>query len=178
MTNKLLMLAVCVLLSIVGCTGTDKTGNSNRTLNKQFPAFLAGTWEPNESKWIFTFEPNGTISKFQHFVGMEFIVAQGGLVEPWRNDAEAIYSLGPCEASYEPKTRQLSVKIVIEHYVIKFINGSMEGSFHDTLVGPVSEDGKIWNASWISTCEITGHGTDTMKPKMLIFTKVSDKTSK
>jgi hypothetical protein len=105
---------------------------------------------------------------------MEFEVAEGGLVEQWRDDIEAMYALGPCEARYNPKTRELSVRVVIEQMLIEFPNGTMEGSFHDELTGPVSEDGMTWSAAWVSVGEVDGFGSDdpnTVVPKRLTFTK-------
>jgi hypothetical protein len=158
----LFSLFVAGFLGLWGCHGND---------------FPAGTWRPDESRWVFTFEPDGRISKVVHHGGMEFEVAEGGLVEQWRGGIEAVYGLGPCEAQYDPKTRELSVKIVVEHFIIEFPNGTMEGNFHDYLTGPVSGDGTTWSAAWVSLGEIIGGGSsdpNTVVPKRLTFTKVTN----
>lgn len=177
MTKKILALSVCVVVfsGLWGCQEERRDLlTASCSEDKTFPEFLVGTWRPDKSRWVLTFEPDSHISKMRHSVGMEFDVAEGGLVEQGRNNAEAIYVLGPCEAQYNPETRELSVTVVIEHYVINFPNGSMEGSFHDYLTGRVSEDGLAWNASWTSTGEIIGGGSSTTGPKGLTFTKVMD----
>lgn len=177
MIREILLLIVCsvVLPGLWGCqTNRQVLSQTEDSKDNTFPQFLVGTWQPDESRWVFTFEADGRISKMKHFVGMEFDVAEGGLVEQWRNNAEAIYALGPCEAQYNPKTCELSVTIVIEHYIISFPNGSMEGNFHDYLTGRVSEDAMTWNASWTSTSEIFGSGSSTVGPEQLTFTKVMD----
>ena len=172
-----MVLTVCIVVFSVlwGCQeGRRVLPPTSGSADDTFPEFLVGTWRPNESRWVFTFEPDGSISTMKHFVGMEFEVAAGGLVEQLRNNIEAVYFLGPCQAQYNPETRELSVTIVIEQYIIKSPNDSMEGSFHDYLTGRVSEDGLTWNASWTSTGEIIGGGSSTTGPKQLTFTKVMD----
>lgn len=181
MKEKVLLLTVC-LTTFSGLWGCQKEQGkvlsdsvlSARAEETEFPEFLVGTWRSNESRWVLTLEPDGSISKMKHFGGMEFDVAEGGLVEHWRDNAEAIYALGPCEAEYESQTRELTVTIVIEHYIINFSDGSLEGSFYDYLTGPISEDGLTWNASWTSRGEIIGSGSSTVGPKKLTFTKVMD----
>jgi hypothetical protein len=175
MTKKILVLTICtgILSWLFGCQeGQWILPPTSSSQDSSFPEFLVGTWQPDESRWVLTFEPDGRISKMRHFGGMEFDVAEGGLVEQWRNNAEAIYALGPCEARYNPDIRELSVTVVIEHYVVNFPNGSMEGNFHEYLTGPVSEDGVTWNATWTSTGEIIGAGSSSSGPKQLTFTKV------
>lgn len=193
MTKKILVLTVCIAVFSVlwGCQGAHKTRKrafgEPRNANEgagviikdsgEFPDFLVGTWQPNKSKWVFTFEPDGRISKIRHFVGMEFDVAEGGLVEQWRGSIEAIYVLETCEARYNPETRELRVTVVVDPFIMNFIDGSMEGSFHDYLTGRVSQDGTTWNVTWTSTSEIIGGGSidpNKVVPKQLTFRKVMD----
>jgi len=183
MMRKRLLLIVClvVLAGFVGCVDSNRGIEPIIEGEGQFPEFLVGTWRPDESRWVFLFEPDGRISKMTHHCGMEFEVAEGGLVEQWRDDIEAMYALGPCEARYNPKTRELSVRVVIEHMVIEFPNGVMEGNFHDELTGPVSEDGMRWNAAWVSVGEVDGFGSDdpnTVSAKQLTFTKDLDNSER
>ncbi len=178
MRKRVLLFSLCVAVfpGFWGCQGSGQ-GVSGGCYGNGFPAFLAGTWRPDESRWVFTFEPDGRISKVVHHGGMEFEVAEGGLVEQWRDGIEAVYALGPCEAQYNPQTRELSVKIVVEHFVVEFPDGIMEGNFHDYLTGPVSEDGTTWSATWVSLGEIIGSGSsdpNTVVQKQLTFTKISN----
>jgi hypothetical protein len=182
MRKKLMILAITITV-FTGLAGCQRDGNkvalgsgpANIQQRMLFPKFLVGTWKTENSRWVFTFERDGRISKMTHVGGMEFDVNEGGLVEQWREGIEAAYMLGPCEARYNSYTRELSVTVVIEYYVINFPDGSMEGSFHDYLTGPVLKDGKTWNASWTSIGEIIGADApdpNSVKPQPLIFTKV------
>lgn len=173
-----LLLGLFVLCCLFSCNGFGQLPDKQAIQGDLFPEFLVGTWHPDDSRWIFTFAADGTITKMQHFGGMEFNVAEGGLVEPWLNGAKATYILGPCRADYNPQTRQLSLEIIIEYYIINFQDGSMEGNFQDYLIGPVSEDGLTWKADWTSYGEVIGVGkTDPNKvvPKKLVFTKALPK---
>jgi len=180
-------LALCVLAAVLFlATGCENPGGKSAAVGSQvknsgrFPQFLVGTWKPqpeDNNRWVFTFQQDGSISKFRHFVGMEFVVAEGGLIEPWRGDAEAVFGLGPCTAEYNPESRILTVTIVIENYIITFPNGTMEGRFSDSLTGPVSQDGLTWQAEWTSKSEIFGGGSgETTMP--LVFTKIDEDTNK
>ena len=93
-----------------------------------------------------------------HFGGMIFQdVSQGILEEQWRDGITAVYILGPQPlAKYNPKTRELTVQITIEHYQITFPNDTLEGSFDDTLTGPVLPDNQTWTALWRSQGAIIG----------------------
>ena len=181
MNDKFVVLAGAVV-AIVGAWGgcaVPENGSIEAadSAGAGLPEFLVGTWQPDNSRWVITLADDGTIPRMRHFIGVEFIVAEGGVVEPWRGGAEAMYVLGPCEVDYDGQTRQLSMTIDIEQYIVTFPDGTMEGSFHDTLTGPVSEDGKTWQAKWGSSGTLDGtpgqdHGK--VREQQLTFTKVSD----
>jgi len=184
MRTLTLLTWLTIAVAAAGCNPNGATPNNSRNNNAavqdKFPAFLVGSWRTDTAgaRWIFTFEADGRISKMRHFIGADFDVAEGGLIEPWRNNAEAAYFLGPCNAVYKPESRELTVTIIIEHYTIEFPNGKMEGSFRDHLTGPVSQDGKTWRATWKNESEVTGSGTSTPPPEKLLFTKIETDPSK
>ena len=176
MKKKILVLVISIIViyGLCGCNEHHKFKDSSKDV---FPKFLAGQWKPDSSKWILTIDPDGSIPKMRHFIGIDVVVAEGGLIEQWRDNITAMYVLGPCETHYDYKKRELSVKIIVEYYRVDFPDGAMEGSFYDHLRGPVSKDGKQWEVDWISTGEIIGGGSmdpNDVEPKKLIFTKVSE----
>ncbi len=181
MRDKIAVLGlwIFVLILIVGCESPGpKSENIKRSaaVESDFPTFLVGTWESEKGRWSFTFEPDGSISHFRHGGGMEINVADGGVVEQWHEDIEAVFPLGLCETEYDSLSRELKVTIIIEDYIITFLNATMEGSFRDYFSGQVSQDGTQWNAMWTSTGEVFGRSSDgpnsvTVKP--LVFKKVS-----
>lgn len=181
MRDKIAVLGlwIFVLTLIGGCESPGpKSENIKRSaaVESDFPEFLVGTWESEKGRWSFTFEPDGSISHFRHGGGMEFDVAQGGLVEQWRGGGQAVFALGPCTAEYDQINGQLKVTIIVENYLITFQNAAMEGSFHDDFSGRVFEDGAQWHAVWTSTGEVFGRSSDgpnNVTSKALVFKKVS-----
>ena len=142
---------------------------------KSFPDFLVGTWKADNAQWIFHFEPDGRISSFRHYAGMNVDVSEGGASEEWPNGTIAAYFLGPCEANYTPATRQLNVSIIIEYFYIDYPTGRVTGSFSDYLRGPVSQNGKKWKARWLSYLTIDGAeppDPNKIRPKTITFSKI------
>lgn len=178
MKKKSIVSLLYLLIVMAGCHGPGLSGEGSVYMDKvEFPVFLVGTWLSDESNWVFKFEPDGSISKMRHFIGATFIVEEGGLTEEGRGGMEATYILGPCETDYDADTRQLKVDVAIEYYILKFDNGSMEGTFYDTLTGVISQDGEKWFVSWISIGEIFGGDSmdkDKVVPKELTFIKTAD----
>jgi len=171
------------LFGLCGCQQGQKVSSSStgplveNEPSNLFPDFLVGTWKSNKTRWVFNFEPDGSISSFNHFVGMEIDVSEGGLSEKGRDEVISAYFLGPCKATYTPATRQLDVTIIIEHFYFDFPDGQMTGSFVDYLRGPVSQNGKRWTVSWLSYCTIDGAtppDPNKIKPTFLTFTKIQN----
>jgi hypothetical protein len=186
MKRLLLIIAsgVFFLFGLYGCeNGRKLSSHDNDSHNPSetshlFPEFLVGTWKTGKAKWVFTFEPDGSISSFNHFIGMKFNVSEGGLSEIGRDEVTSTYFLGPCKATYNPVTRQLDVTITIEHFNIDFPDGRMTGSFVDYLSGPVSQDGKRWMVNWLSYSTIDGAtppDPNIIRPASLAFRKIQDK---
>lgn len=168
MNRVILIISAVLLITACGCQPEAKNSDSNLespetsengTLDTGedkadpgFPPYLAGRWESDEkNRWIFVITPQGEVPKFRHFMGFDVVTAEGGLTEEWRSGGQATYILGPCYAEFDHETNQMTVKIVIEQFIIQFPNGSMEGKFEDTLKGPVSEDGMFWDVTWDNT---------------------------
>jgi len=180
--KRILLIAAGVFFfGLCGCQQTEESSSSNPgsllsdKSGNLFPEFLVGTWKADKARWILTFESDGSISSFRHFVGMDIDVGEGGLSEEWRDGIVATYILGPCQAVYTPATRQLDVTIIIEYFNIDFPNGQMGGDFVDYLKGPVSEDGERWTVNWLSYCTIEGAvppDPNKIQPRPLIFKKI------
>ena len=170
-----LMVASIVAVALAGQPGcqepTDQLAHVSNAQVHKFPEFLVGTWQTDKSRWRFTFEPDGRVSRLTHYGGMEFDVETGFLTETWRGRIEANFFLGPCEAKYDHDSRQLTVKVVVENFVLDDGVNTMEGNFHDELAGVISENGQSWQVTWTGKGEIVGGGIDNRDPVELIFTK-------
>jgi hypothetical protein len=62
----------------------------------------------------------------------------------------------------------------MDYYKIQTRDKVLEGSGADIFRGPLSKDGKTWNAEWLNYLEIEGKklNRDAVKPRHLVFTKV------
>ena len=121
-----------------------------------FPPFLVGTWESDESMkslWEFTFEADGKISSMQNFLGILINVSEGQAYKQVTKDnvkVDEACVLGPVEVNYNQNTRQLSVKVVTDYYLLHIFDQTIEGKSIDTITGSISQDGLTWNAEWQS----------------------------
>jgi hypothetical protein len=158
-------------------------------VSSEFPESMVGVWavvlnEELESKWSIKFEPDGSIKKIMHSVAGPVVIADGGVSGNGPDPCTYyIFSMGPCEARYIPKTRMIKVKIIVDYFMMKLPSGEVEGRLEDYIEGPVSEDGKTWNVKWlnfglIKDAAIPDINVIKADPQPLVFQKVEGDTLK
>ena len=138
---------------------------------------MVGVWKADNFNWMFKFEPDGTISKFVHSMGMPIVVEEGGFYEEGNNGSYGMYVLGPCHASYDPNTQQLNVVITLDYFRMEMPIGVLEGRCKDYFDGMVSKNGKKWQVNWRSHSWLEGADPPNIEaidadPVPLVFTKV------
>jgi len=195
--NRILVFLCCSILAtaLFGCeqqnnnaVNTPQPGvNTGRRADKfqtdesqkgEFPESLAGVWIADRFEWAFKFEPDGSILKLVHMVAGKVDVEEGGVYMEGPDEGTfAMFSIGPCETNYDPETRQLRVKTTLERFHMRLPTGDLEGWEEDYFDGPVSEDGKTWDADWRSYSWLDGAApldTDLIdsNPEKLIFSKI------
>jgi hypothetical protein len=157
LTTIWLLIAVLCLMSY-GCSNRESrvpSHESRPTSDEKFPQIMVGTWQAppgiqDVPGWQITFEKDGTISKMYHRIFQQpMIVKDGGVYK----DGPApgtymVFTLGPVETEYDPVSKIIKAKIVVDNYEMKLPTGSLEGRMIDTLVGKASEDGQTWQAEW------------------------------
>jgi hypothetical protein len=182
-----LLVSLFITLAFVGCDERDEMApqprqNSDIQSNKDaFPDFLVGVWEIKEGeykdKWGFKFEPDGSISKLIHLVAGEVRMEEGGSQLEGREEGSyAVFVMGPYSVDYTASSRELDVRVTLEHFRMEMPIGVLEGSTDDYFRGTVSEDGKTWKVNWISYGYL--EGADDPDPNVveanpvpLVFTK-------
>jgi hypothetical protein len=180
--NRVLALWGCVviILALSGC-GQQSQRTSNQPQENVFPEVMVGVWEAQVSKyskWGIKFEPDGSILKIIHSVIGPVRLEEGGTYEEGPDPGTyAVFVMGPCEANYNPSTRMLKVKIIVDYYKMKLPTGELEGRIEDYFEGPVSEDGKTWKVEWRSYGWLEGADppdieTIDANPEKLVFTKI------
>jgi hypothetical protein len=158
--NKILAMFGCLVFVLVfgGCGQQSGKISSQPQMKSEtgkdaFPEFLVGVWEVKTgqcvTKWGIKFEPDGSVLKIIYTADGPVYLAEG---ESYGEAGESegayyVFTVGPCEARYVPETRILKVKIVMDH-VLQLSFGDLEGEVYDYFEGPVSKDGKTWDAKW------------------------------
>lgn len=153
--KRLVVLAGCVVLvaASVGCRNGAKGNNGVRVAVEgggRFPKSLAGTWKNEKTGWEFVFERDGTISSAVIENGLLRVTPGQKTIRVDTGKGHCVYDMGPCGATYSPQTRELSVSVAIDHYILQTKSLGIEGSSSDYFVGPVSKDCQTWTADWYS----------------------------
>jgi hypothetical protein len=154
---SLFILSIC-LFSLAGCQESirkEKVVETTVKADGNFPQIMVGTWQAppgiqDVPGWQITFEKDGSISKMYHRIfGQPIIVNEGGFDTDGPDPGTyMVVVLGPVETEYDPVSKIIKARIVVDHYEMKFLPGSLKGRMIDTLVGKASEDGQTWQAEW------------------------------
>ena len=153
--NRTLWILCCVFfLSLIGCQETEKKPDKDVEVTIEGigpgPKFLAGIWTADRDGWKFVFEEDGTIGGIIHTIGR--VALKPGQVKkvPLKRGGEGIYKSGKWTVNYDTDLRELFVGIELDHFKAEIVQNVVEGRSTDIFVGPVSEDGRVWEAEWYS----------------------------
>lgn len=120
-----------------------------KTRKDAFPEFLAGVWRADKFNWAFRFEKDGSILRLEHnLAGKVRIEEEGVYLEGPDEGTFAVFIMGSCETKYDAKSRRLSVKVILDKFLMRLPVGDLEGRAEDYFDGPVSKDGKTWTVDW------------------------------
>jgi hypothetical protein len=140
---ELIVIWLLILLPAAGCPGPSKQV-------QVLPPGVAGTWKAQDSPWKIALNPDGTVSSAVIHMGeVEVRPNQTTKVE-MKDGSYSTYKAGDCVVEYTPATRELFVSVEMEEIHIVFLDNVIGGNSIDRFIGPVSEDGKVWTADWIT----------------------------
>jgi hypothetical protein len=181
--NKLCLVAWLGLLVFAGCEAIDQEREElavdvSEVNDRNFPSELVGVWlseVDGSTQWGFRFEPDGTVSKIQHYLtgNTDFTLEPIYLEGPDPN-FYATFVFEPIEIDYNAETRELSVAVIIEKYFMKIPQGELEGRSEDYFTGAVSEDFKVWETEWLNYGWLEGAADpdpNKIPPQKLTFKK-------
>jgi hypothetical protein len=114
----------------------------------KFPSSLAGQWQASQHGWEFQLEPDGRISSAVISLGRVRVVPGQTATMPTRSGNEAVFTPGLWTVHYAPITRELTVKITMDHVRVEMAGNILEGSSTDTFVGPISPEDGLWQVQW------------------------------
>ena len=132
------------LLSICGCPRPEGPGKV------VLPLELAGAWQARESTWKIVLSPDGTVSSAVFPTGIVEIRPNKTTKVQMKDSQFSTYRAGDCPVEYTPATRELFVTVKMEEIHIRYLDNAIDGNSVDRFFGPVSQDGKVWNAEWIN----------------------------
>ena len=100
----------------------------------------------------------------------------GGVEFQGRDDSSFLFVFDKTKADYNSVENTISMKISVPYYRMELPAGTLEGNLEDIFEGPVSRDGKIWNAYWINRGQLDGavHVSDELTErykKEIVFEK-------
>jgi hypothetical protein len=170
------------LLVSYGCVEQQKSGAKLQVIPEKadtdFPEFLAGVWEADDSMWAFKFEPDGKISRLVHIIGVPIKVEEGMYYsENPDYKGSGLFMLGPCDTNYDPNSKVLKVSIMLDYFRIQVADDALEGYSKDLFEGPVSEKDLVWNVEWRSYSALEGGSEPDVNeidanPQKLVFRKL------
>ena len=181
MKQILILLFTCILsLSVLsGCH--NNAGNGTDTANigteNKLPDFLVGTWKA-EHGWEMDFERDSTISRAVLSLGQIEVRPNKTTKIKGKQGEPGIFEAGNFELEYNPVTRDIYVVITMKYIYAEIGTGKLDGSSEDIFFGHVSQDGKSWEAEWMTQFNLGELRTSPDDPPFNItFTKI-DKNNK
>jgi hypothetical protein len=125
--------------------------------DEQFPEFLVGIWRADRQGWEFVFEPDGTISSAVISLGRIRLKPAEVTTVPMKLGGKGTFEPDQWMVYYIPATRELTVKIALKRFNINVGSNIIEGAGTDIFIGPISQDGNLWQADWTSFPEYKAH---------------------
>ncbi len=181
----------CSLLAFVLLCGCENSGlktavpaasgkGSESAGADKFPAFLAGTWQAQDSPWSIVLTPDGQVSSAT--VSWEEVVRPNQTTEFEMLDGRiSRITAGEFFVEYRPAGRQLLVSIELKDIHIVFPADLLTGNSIDIFGGTVSEDGRTWNAEQTTVFDygpdLPQTPDDVNYPQPIVFNKVEEKAS-
>jgi len=154
---------LCLLVAAaVGCNGRHQNSGMSVVVQGEgrFPASLAGRWTADRDGWEFVIEPDGRIASAVLSLGRVRVTPGQTVTVPTRGGGEGVFEPGEWTVYYEPGTRQLTVKIAMDHVRVEMGEAVLEGSTIDVLSGAVSVADGIWQVQWSAFNTYTVSGTN------------------
>ncbi len=126
----------------------------------KFPSSLAGRWQASQHGWEFEFKPDGRIASAILSLGRVRVVPGRTTTTPTKSGHQAVFTPGPWTVHYIPRTRELTIEIIMNHVRVEMGGNTLEGSSTDTFVGPVDPSNRSWQVQWTTFTRYLAHTPD------------------
>lgn len=186
------LVLLTVTLATVGCRNDRPALPYDMAVTiegrEPFPEALAGRWRADRDGWEFVFEPKGYISSAVISLGRVRVVPGRTTTRATRSGGQSEFKPGPWTVHYQPKTGDLTLKIVMDHVRIEMGETVIEGSSTDAFAGTISAETGQWLTQWTTFTQYTATrpgqppvnlSTDATygQTRPLTFTKVTEDKS-
>ena len=171
--RNVISILVCSFLTLVFLTGCNGPASSN-----VFPPSVAGTWQAEGSVWKIVLSKDGKVESALMPLGEVEVRPNQTTTFEMRDGSMSHMTAGDCLAEYKPAKRELMVSIEVKDFYISFPGDALTGNTLDIFRGPVSRDGKTWNAEQITVFDYGPRFPQAENepnfPKPIVFRKVKE----
>ena len=136
-----------ILLWAAGCQRASRQPLVSEAV---LPPDITGTWKAQDSPWKIVLSPDGTVSSAVIPMGEVEVKPNQTTKTEMKDGSYSTFKAGDCVVEYTLTTRELFVSVQMEEIHIAFLDNVIDGNSIDRFIGPVSEDGKVWTADWIT----------------------------
>lgn len=169
----MISILVCSLSALVLLTGCNGPASSNA-----FPPNVAGTWQAEGSVWKIVLSKDGKVKSALVPMGEAEVRPNETTKFEMKDGKFSHITAGECIAEYKPVERELFVSIEQKEIYMSLPGDSLTGNSLDIFRGPVSEDGKTWNAEQTTVFDygprFPQDENDVNNPQPLTFRKVEE----
>jgi hypothetical protein len=170
--KNVISILVCSLSALVLLTGCNGPASSNA-----FPPNVAGTWQADGSIWKIVLSKDGKVKSALVPMGEAEVRPNETTKFEMKDGKFSHITAGECIAEYKPVERELFVSIELKDIYISLPGDSLTGNSLDIFRGPVSEDGKTWNAEQTTVFDYGPRfpqDENDVVPEPLVFRKVKE----
>jgi len=155
--NRVLWTLCCVFVfSLTACNEPEKNNRPEKNVEVVIeglgpgPEFLAGIWTADRGGWKFVFEKDGSIGGIIHTMGRAALRPGQITKVPLKKGGKGYYEPGTWRIVYDSDLSELTVEIELKSFKAQIGKNIVEGNSTDIFVGPISIDGRQWDAQWYS----------------------------
>jgi hypothetical protein len=159
-----LVLSGLTALLLLGCHGSlDRSRGGVDVVvedGEHLPDGIAGRWQADRDRWEFVFAPDGRILSAVIGLGRVRVVAGRVTTVPTWSGNKAVFAPGRWTVHYAPDTRQLTLRIVMDHVCVRMAGDTLEGSSTDVFTGPIDLTKGLWQADHTTFTRYTAYTAD------------------
>lgn len=150
-TRKSAAVVVILLYSlfVFGCQQPVQNNNTEIISTQKLPHNVAGIWQASEAPWRITLSEDGVVSSVIIPMATTEIKPNQTTMFEMKDGQFSAIRAGDCIVEYDLQTRELYVSVDVNDMNIVFFEEQLTGHSQNYFMGKVSEDGKMWDASFM-----------------------------